>query len=36
MSDIRDRVSNKIQLTTDQLAIYMRAVDRAFIGTDVD
>jgi IS1 family transposase len=36
MADIRDRVSNKIQLTTDQLAIHMRAVDQAFIGTEVD
>jgi hypothetical protein len=36
MCDIRDRVSNKIQLTTDQLAIYMKTVDQAFIGTDVD
>ena len=36
MSDIRDRVSGRIQLTTDQLAIYMKAVDHAFIGTDVD
>jgi IS1 family transposase len=36
ISDIRDRVSGKIQLTTDQLAIYMKAVDHAFIGTDVD
>jgi IS1 family transposase len=36
MSDIRDRVSGKIQLTTDQLSIYLRAVDQAFIGTDID
>jgi IS1 family transposase len=35
MADVRDRVSNRIQLTTDQLTIYMRSVDRAF-GVDVD
>jgi IS1 family transposase len=36
MRDIRDRVSSDIQLTTDQLAIYLKAVDQAFIGTDID
>lgn len=36
MTDIRDRVSGKIQLTTDQLSIYLSAVDQAFIDTDVD
>jgi IS1 family transposase len=32
MSDIRARIDNRIQLTTDQLTIYMRAVDYAFQG----
>jgi IS1 family transposase len=32
MSDIRARIDNRIQLTTDQLTIYMRAVDHAFAG----
>lgn len=36
MSDIQDRVTDRIQLTTDQLAIYYRAVDHAFIGAEVD
>jgi IS1 family transposase len=36
MRDIRERVTDSIQLTTDQLAIYVRAVDQAFIGADVD
>ena len=36
MADVRDRVTDKIQLTTDQLSIYLRAVDQAFIGTDID
>lgn len=36
MSDIQDRVTSRIQLTTDQLAIYYRAVDHAFIGAEVD
>lgn len=36
MRDIRERVSGGIQLSTDQLAIYLRAVDQAFIGADVD
>jgi len=35
MSDVNKRMSDRIQVTTDQLTIYMRAVDRAFAG-DVD
>lgn len=35
LSDVRSRLSNRIQLTTDQLSIYLKAVDRAF-GVDVD
>jgi IS1 family transposase len=35
MCDVRDRMTQRIQLTTDQLSIYLRAVDRAF-GIDVD
>ena len=35
MSDIRSRMTERIQLTTDQLTIYMKAVDYAF-GGDVD
>jgi IS1 family transposase len=35
LSDIRSRVSNRIQLTTDQLSVYLKAADRAF-GVDVD
>ncbi len=35
MLDIRSRMTNRIQLTTDQLSIYLKAVDRAF-GVDVD
>jgi IS1 family transposase len=35
MRDVRSRVSQRIQLTTDQLSIYLKAVDRAF-GIDVD
>jgi len=35
MSDVRARMTERIQLTTDQLTIYMKAVDRAF-GGDVD
>jgi len=35
MSDVRNRMTSRIQLTTDQLTIYMRAVDQAFRG-DVD
>lgn len=35
MSDVRSRMANRIQLTTDQLSIYLKAVDRAF-GVDVD
>jgi hypothetical protein len=35
MQDIRSRVANRIQLTTDQLSIYLKAVDRT-LGTDVD
>jgi IS1 family transposase len=35
MSDIKSRMSSRIQLTTDQLSIYLKAVDKAF-GVDVD
>jgi IS1 family transposase/lambda repressor-like predicted transcriptional regulator len=35
MRDVHNRVTGRIQLTTDQLSIYMRAVDQAFVG-DVD
>ena len=35
MCDVRDRMAQRIQLTTDQLSIYLKAVDRVF-GIDVD
>jgi IS1 family transposase len=35
MRDVRSRMTDRIQLTTDQLSIYLKAVDRAFEG-DVD
>jgi hypothetical protein len=35
LSDVKERVSDRIQLTTDQLTVYMRSADRAF-GIDVD
>jgi hypothetical protein len=35
LSDVKARVTNRIQLTTDQLTVYMRSADRAF-GIDVD
>ena len=35
MCDIRSRMNARVQLTTDQLSIYLRAVDMAFEG-DVD
>jgi IS1 family transposase len=35
MSDVRSRMAQRVQLTTDQLSIYLKAVDRAFEG-DVD
>lgn len=35
MTDIKSRVTDRIQLSTDQLSIYLRSVDRAF-GVDVD
>jgi IS1 family transposase len=35
MHDIESRLAKRIQLTTDQLSIYLTAVDRAFLG-DVD
>jgi hypothetical protein len=35
MSDVRSRMADRIQLTTDQLSICLKAVDRAF-GVDVD
>ena len=36
MRDIEARVSSRIQLTTDQLSIYLRAVQNAFMIDDVD
>jgi IS1 family transposase len=35
MKDIESRLAKRVQLTTDQLSIYLRAVDYAFLG-DVD
>lgn len=35
MSDVRGRMAQRVQLTTDQLSIYLRAVDKSF-GVDVD
>lgn len=35
MMDIKSRVTERIQLTTDQLSVYLRSVDRAF-GVDID
>lgn len=35
LADVKSRISNRIQLTTDQLTVYMRSADRAF-GIDVD
>jgi IS1 family transposase len=35
LSDVAARMSNRIQLTTDQLSIYLRSVDRTF-GVNVD
>lgn len=35
MTDVRSRMAQRVQLTTDQLSIYLKAVDRAF-GVDVD
>jgi len=35
MKDVASRVTDRIQLTSDQLSIYLRSVDRAF-GVDVD
>lgn len=35
MKDVQSRMAQRVQLTTDQLSIYLRAVDRAF-GIDVD
>jgi IS1 family transposase/lambda repressor-like predicted transcriptional regulator len=35
MCDIRSRVTDRIQLTSDQLSVYLKSVDRAF-GVDVD
>jgi IS1 family transposase len=35
MKDIASRMANRIQLTTDQLSVYLKAADRAF-GIDVD
>jgi IS1 family transposase len=32
MQDIESRLANRVQLTTDQLSIYLRAVDTAFLG----
>lgn len=35
LSDLKSRVSQRIQLTTDQLSVYLKSADRAF-GVDVD
>lgn len=35
MCDVRERIDNRIQLTTDQLSVYLKSVDRAF-GLDID
>jgi IS1 family transposase len=35
LSDVKARVTQRIQLTTDQLSVYLRSADRAF-GLDVD
>jgi IS1 family transposase len=35
LSDVKSRVSDRIQLTTDQLSVYLRSADRVF-GLDVD
>ncbi len=35
LSDVKARMSNRIQLTTDQLSVYLKSADRAF-GIDVD
>jgi IS1 family transposase len=35
MKDIASRMANRIQLTTDQLSVYLKAVDKAF-GMEVD
>lgn len=35
LSDVKSRMSQRIQLTTDQLTVYMRSADRVF-GMDVD
>lgn len=35
MSDVKSRMANRVQMTTDQLSIYLKAVDRSF-GLDVD
>lgn len=35
MTDVRSRMAQRVQLTTDQLSVYLKAVDRAFEG-DVD
>src|SRR5262249_1721083 len=35
LSDLKARVSHRIQLTTDQLSVYLKSADRAF-GVEVD
>ena len=35
LADVKNRIDNRIQLTTDQLTVYMRSADRVF-GVDVD
>jgi IS1 family transposase len=35
LSDLKSRITQRIQLTTDQLTVYMRSADRVF-GIDVD
>jgi IS1 family transposase len=35
LSDLKSRITDRIQLTTDQLSVYLKSADRAF-GLDVD
>jgi len=36
MSDLAERLSNRVQLTTDDHRAYLEAVERAFFGDDID
>lgn len=36
MDDLKDRLANRVQLTTDGLKHYLVAVEKAFGGTDID